>query len=383
MASARHADYNASQLSQEKMNIWNDSYDDGRSSLSGRARAALFALASIALVGAGAYGLYRVRTPDEPETLADPAPVPEHPAPAPIQVAAAKPGEARLALTPAPDAVLQDEEYRDAVADAPKVGKDERLKDAVGDFRLLKPGGDKVPQTTIGKSGPTTAWNWTGPYAGVVLGAGIGKSSMRTSVASPPDYFLPQDIGQIGDLGSRNATPLGFVGGVEGGYNYQVNSVVFGLEGDLDALQLSQHETQTGNYNSSPANTFSLSQHVSTDWLATLRPRAGVVLDKTLVFATAGAAVTKFKYDEEFTDTFSPALARQSMSETRVGWTVGGGAEYSLQAHWSLKAEYLYADFGKISTTSMLTAPAGKTDVFAHSATFNVHIVRLGLNYRF
>ena len=54
-----------------------------------------------------------------------------------------------------------------------------------------------------------------------------------------------------------------------------------------------------------------------------------------------------------------------------------------VRGNWSLKAEYLYADFGKISTTSMLTAPPGKRDVFAHSATFNVHVVRLGLNYRF
>ena len=30
-----------------------------------------------------------------------------------------------------------------------------------------------------------------------------------------------------------------------------------------------------------------------------------------------------------------------------------------LQEHWSLKGEYLYADFGKVSTTSMLTAPPG------------------------
>lgn len=365
------------------MNIWHDSYDDGRSKLSGRAKAALFLLALVALVGAGGYGLYRAQAPDDEATLADPAPTPERAAPAPLQVAAARPPEARLALTPAPDAALRDEGYKDAVADRPKIAAGEHLKDAVGDLRLLKPGGDKVPQTTIGKSGPRVTANWTGPYAGVNLGGAVGKSSVRTSVASPPDYFLPADISQIGNLGSKNLSPFGFVGGIQGGYNYQVNSVVFGLEGDLNALQVSDRETQTGAYNSSPANTFSLTQHIATDWLATIRPRAGVLIDKTLLFATAGAAITKFKYDEEFTDTFSPALARQSMSETRVGWTAGGGAEYQLRAHWTIKAEYLYADFGKISTTSMLTAPAGKTDVFAHSATFNVHLIRLGLNYRF
>ncbi|HXT00744.1 MAG TPA: hypothetical protein VN915_08730, partial [Elusimicrobiota bacterium] len=283
------------------MNIGNDSDDDRRKSLSGRARSAIYVLAAIALTGAGAYGLYRLRAPEEPETMADPAPTPEQaaPAPAPSRAAAAAPRKpATLALAPSRDVALRDEGYKDAATPAPAIAAGERLKDAVGDFRLLKPGGDKVPQTTIGKSGPTVTSSWTGPYAGISLGGAIGKSSVRTSIASSPDYFLPPDISQIGDVGAKNLSPFGFVGGIEGGYNYQVNSVVFGLEGGIDALQLSERGTQTGNYNSSPANTFSLSQHIRTDWLATIRPRAGVVLDKTLVFATAGAAITKFKYDE-------------------------------------------------------------------------------------
>lgn len=210
---------------------------------------------------------------------------------------------------------------------------------------------------------------WEGFYAG--LNAGGLWSSTSASI-------VENNTG-----GGFNGTSSGFVGGAQAGYNYQIDALVIGLEADYDALQLNQSETQTGAYNSSPANTFALKQSVRTDWLATIRPRAGVVIDKLLVFGTAGAAITKFKYDAEFTDTFSPALDRQSLSETRVGWTVGGGAEYALERHWSLKAEYLYADFGKISTTSMLTAPPGKTDFFDHSATFNVHIVRLGLNYRF
>jgi opacity protein-like surface antigen len=370
-----------------KMNIWNDFDDDGRR-LSGKARAAIFLLAAVALAGAGGLGLYLTRPPAEPESMAAPAP---KPAPAraatpadPGTVAAARPSAGAPSLAAPKDDALRDEQYKDAVADAPRVAAGEHLKDAVGDFRLLKPGGDKVPNTVIGKSGPKERYyGWAGPYVGVNLGGAVGTSAVRTSVGSGPDYFLSPDIAQIGDLGSRNLSPTGVIGGAQAGYNCQHDVWVLGLEADVNALQLSQTETQTEAYNSSPANTFSLKQSIRTDWLATIRPRAGIVLNKLLLFGTAGAALTKFKYDEEFADTFSPARATQSQSETRLGWTVGGGAEYALKRHWSVKAEYLYADFGKISSTSMLTAPAGKTDAFDHSATFNVHIVRLGLNYRF
>lgn len=365
------------------MNIRNDSSDDGRR-LSRRARAAILLLAVVALIGAGGLGLYLARTPAEPETTAVPAPTPA-PAPAPAPASSSHESGMIAAVRlrkpwPAPDAAL-----RDVAAGKPRIAAGERLKDAVGDFRLLKPGDDKLPNTTIiGKSGPKPpAARWTGPYAGVNLGGAVGTSALRTSIASPPDYFLRPDISQIGDLGSRSVSPAGIVGGAQLGYDYQRESLVVGLAADLDALPLSRRETQTGRYNSSPANTFSLSQSIRTDWLVTIRPRVGVAIDQLLFFGTGGLAMTRFKYDEEFTDTFSPALGRQSLSETRLGWTLGAGAEYALREHWSLKLEYLYADFGKVSTTSMLTRPPGKTDVFAHSATFNVHAVRLGLNYRF
>jgi outer membrane immunogenic protein len=38
-----------------------------------------------------------------------------------------------------------------------------------------------------------------------------------------------------------------------------------------------------------------------------------------------------------------------SASQTRVGSTVGGGVEYKFTRNWSVKAEYLYIDFGSSS----------------------------------
>jgi outer membrane immunogenic protein len=35
-----------------------------------------------------------------------------------------------------------------------------------------------------------------------------------------------------------------------------------------------------------------------------------------------------------------------SFSETRAGWTLGGGLEWMFAPHWTHKAEYLYYDLG-------------------------------------
>ena len=57
--------------------------------------------------------------------------------------------------------------------------------------------------------------------------------------------------------------------------------------------------------------------------------------------------------------------------------------EYALNPRWSLKAEYLYYDLGRVSLilTDLLNRPGG---VFQeYSVGVKGHIVRAGLNYRF
>jgi outer membrane immunogenic protein len=368
------------------MNILNESYDDGRKPSRG-ARAAILLLAIVVLAGAGALGVHRANRQAGQDYKTEGVPPQDSPDfPADLDmIATAWPQGTKLALTPVRDEGLRDEQFKDAVADKPKIAAGEQLKDAVGDFRLLQPGDAKLPNTTITQSDVVRTYRWTGLYAGVNLGGSKGVSALRTSVEAPGDYFTRQDISQIGDLGSVDSSPTGFTGGVQVGYNYQHESIVMGLEADLNALQLSDTQKQTGSYNSSPATKFAISQSIHTDWLVTVRPRLGVVLDRLLVYGTGGVALTQFKYDEEYTDTFGVGHRKtESFSETRLGWTIGGGVEYALRENWSLKGEYLYADFGKLSETSALVvAVNGGADHFNHSATFNVHLVRLGLNYRF
>jgi opacity protein-like surface antigen len=56
-----------------------------------------------------------------------------------------------------------------------------------------------------------------------------------------------------------------------------------------------------------------------------------------------------------------------SETDSKIGWTVGRGAEYAFSRAWSVKAEYLYADIGKSTCDAMSKA----------------NIVRGGLNCRF
>ncbi|HLI66371.1 MAG TPA: hypothetical protein VKU90_08400, partial [Caulobacteraceae bacterium] len=63
----------------------------------------------------------------------------------------------------------------------------------------------------------------------------------------------------------------------------------------------------------------------------------------------------------------------------------GAGLERKLNANWSLRGEYLYADFGSISSTATENAPgaAGGTSTFHDTERLNTNIVRIGVNRRF
>ncbi len=76
-----------------------------------------------------------------------------------------------------------------------------------------------------------------------------------------------------------------------------------------------------------------------------------------------------------------------SSSRIATGWTVGGGLEYALMNHWTIRAEYLYVNLGGNGLTESVVG--GVTPGFAPStinAQYNdiaLHIARVGANYKF
>ena len=95
--------------------------------------------------------------------------------------------------------------------------------------------------------------------------------------------------------------------------------------------------------------------------------------------------MTNIRYKENFFDTppfpFGD-IESSSVSSTRAGWTVGGGVEYALSNQWSAKLEYLYADFGSVSTTGTDIFIGLPYTTFAHNVDLRTNIVRGGINYK-
>ena len=70
-------------------------------------------------------------------------------------------------------------------------------------------------------------------------------------------------------------------------------------------------------------------------------------------------------------------------SDTKTGWTAGGGVEYALDNRWSAKFEYLYYDLGSllVDDTPIPIVPAKVP--FETWVNFPLHgSVRVGLNYK-
>ena len=104
-----------------------------------------------------------------------------------------------------------------------------------------------------------------------------------------------------------------------------------------------------------------------------------------MVYGTGGIAVTDISSGFTFVDTFA-SNASGSFSTTKVGFVVGGGVEAAVWNGWSIKAEYLYADFGATSTNSNNFVSSGvaiPATSFTHSDNLKANILRVGINYRF
>jgi outer membrane immunogenic protein len=175
----------------------------------------------------------------------------------------------------------------------------------------------------------------------------------------------------------------GFIGGGQLGYNWQAGSFVFGGEADFDYMGLRGSRLSTQQFPSTPGLPFffTTGTSASTDWLFTLRARAGVTVGNILFYGTGGLAVGNVGFNQTI-HLLAPFVEESSVSATKAGWTVGGGAEIALDRHWSAKAEYLYVDLGKVESTGTLVPPFPGA-FLTNSAQLTTNIFRVGLNYKF
>jgi len=231
---------------------------------------------------------------------------------------------------------------------------------------------------------PAPVFSWTGCYIGVNGGAAWNHSNVVSTMDPGSHFGLPANLAAVDAAGTGSMNKTGFIGGGQAGCNFQTGAFVFGLEGDIDGVSANATLTGTGVSTIGP---FAVTNSVKTNWLATVRPRAGVAFDRSLLYVTGGAAFAGIRYTQAYADT-TPEFASgaSQASQTKTGYAVGVGWEYAFMGNWSAKAEYLYVRFPSISTTTFVADTPGLgtgTNTLHGTASLQSNIFRLGLNYRF
>jgi opacity protein-like surface antigen len=155
-------------------------------------------------------------------------------------------------------------------------------------------------------------------------------------------------------------------------YQFAPNWVV-GAEGALSGATMKGHTTVAlplGN----PGDTALVTAR--TDFLSSVTGRLGYAADRWLLYVRGGAAWAGDKYSVK--GAFQGTGFDFEGSDTRLGWTVGGGVEWAFSDAWSARLEYDYYQFGNrtISMLDNINAFSGPLDVKQ-----NVQTVKVGVNF--
>jgi outer membrane immunogenic protein len=190
--------------------------------------------------------------------------------------------------------------------------------------------------------GPFATYNWGGFYAGVNGGYGWNDRSIGTPFN-----------------GSQDAD--GALAGGTFGFNIDSGDWIFGVEGDYAWADMRGGGTcAPGVACGSELNSF-----------GTVRGRVGYDFGRDLgsnpllVYATAGLGFGESAVD----------VGGFSDDKAVFGGVYGGGVEYVLGDNWSVKAEYLRAEFNDDTYNIGGTPVSGDVG--------SIDIARAGINYKF
>ncbi|MGA7803092.1 outer membrane protein [Bradyrhizobium sp.] len=191
----------------------------------------------------------------------------------------------------------------------------------------------------------------------------------RTYTKAPPlppvNNWSGFYIGGMGGYGQEDASGPGTMSGGFGGgtlgYNWQMGSLVLGVETDAAGGDISASTGIAGLATGT----------AKIDALGTVRGRVGYAIDQVLLYGTGGFAWADTK--------LSVSTLGTTISDSNVltGWTAGAGVEVMFAPKWSVKAEYLYRSLSG-QTYFANVIPGG-----IPTGTLNVNSGQVGVNYHF
>lgn len=217
-----------------------------------------------------------------------------------------------------------------------------------------------------------TAMNWTGFYVGAHAGW-IGSNHFNV-------------IGQFPggtDGFTMSYTRSGFNGGLYAGYNFQIQQVVLGLEGDIGfgpGATVGRHSINSFTAGAAPLQ---VNYRDGLNWNGHLRARAGLALGQFMPYVAAGLALAEQRGGSIVAPgTAFGATVVSTRSVSRSGYSLGVGGEFMFSRNILGRIEYIYDDFGSISVASN-PDPASSIPQSTTRSRVTTNTVRAGLAYRF
>jgi outer membrane immunogenic protein len=225
------------------------------------------------------------------------------------------------------------------------------------------------------------------PFAGAYIGAAVGFARHRVEVTNETGGNALA-TGQTFPDDDNSFTFGGYVG-----YNWQrcCSPFVFGIETDFNWQDTSPTglDVETG-IGAGAGSTETVSLESNINWFGTLRGRVGyVVHDHILLYATGGLAYANLDHTLTANNIgvaqgFAPGLSfSDSHDTTKVGWTVGGGAELLHDSNWVLRAEALYVDLGDKAEFWVIDPPGPLAANANDRWDDQFWIARIGIAYKF
>jgi outer membrane immunogenic protein len=241
-------------------------------------------------------------------------------------------------------------------------------------------GKDVVPATV---QAPDCA-EWTGFYVGGFTGLKFGSIDTQLDPTGMWD-FSPLDQAAIQSRAPDELDPSGAELGGLIGYNFQSSCWVFGLEFDAGYVWLRDSES-TGTFSLPVLSDKSIQTSFKTHYLMTIAPRIGYAFGRWLPYLTGGLAIGDLDFSQRLHNVSGsptgPYHTSGSIEETHAGWLLGGGVQYWLNEHWSVRGQYEYIDLGDVAFDA--PGSAAFPDFTSHNeASLTEHNASVAAIYKF
>lgn len=207
----------------------------------------------------------------------------------------------------------------------------------------------------------TSASAREGTYLGAQVGGSVAKGGKSTSTNSI----------NWSTQGGTKSNRWGLTGGVFGTHEWINGNTVLGgtLAFDMENTKSKQSVPAT-------TRTIKTESSLRRQYVVSLLGKAGHANfhKRLLPYVTAGAALTRFRYDLSINNGANDA----NLSKTAIGWVGGAGLDYMINNTTDVGVQYLYTWYANNKKVLSVDNNLNKTTIYGpkayHAATINFRI---------